>query len=157
MIFASLHLLEEIHVGQKDQIAKEISELLPTFIRHMYPYVFAPIHVPPSQVLAMVSIQERGGCTLTELRKEMHVSAPTITGIIDRLERDGYVKRSTDKTDRRIKNVILTKKGLRIIDQFRRNIMKRWQHILSKMPLEMAQTQVNIMHKITRGFIDGAI
>lgn len=142
---------------QRDQVAKEISELLPTFLRHMYPYVFQPIHVPPSQVLALVSLEERKGCTLSQLKKEMHVSAPTVTGIIDRLERDGYVKRTTDKQDRRVKNVVLTKKGKGLVSQFRNNIRKRWRYILSKMPLQMAQTQVHIMRKITKGFIDGTI
>lgn len=141
----------------KDTIAKTISELLPTFIRHMYPYVFQPIPVPPSQVLALVSIQERGGCTLTELKKEMHVSAPTITGLIDRLERDGYVKRRNDVNDRRVTNVVLTARGVRLVDQFRGNIRKRWQYILSKTPLEMAEVLVNIMRKITKGFKDGTI
>lgn len=141
----------------KDTIAKTISELLPTFIRHMYPYVFEPIPVPPSQVLALVSIQERGGCTLTELKKEMHVSAPTITGLIDRLERDGYVKRRNDVNDRRVTNVVLTARGVRLVDQFRGNIRKRWQYILSKTPPEMAEALVNIMRKITKGFKDGTI
>ncbi len=141
----------------KDTIAKTISELLPTFIRHMYPYVFQPIPVPPSQVLALVSIQERGGCTLTELKKEMHVSAPTITGLIDRLERDGYVKRRNDVNDRRVTNVVLTARGVRLVDRFRGNIRKRWQYILSKTPLEMAEVLVNIMRKITKGFKDGTI
>jgi len=144
-------------MSPKEKIAKEISGLLPTFIRHMYPYVFQPIHVPPSQVLALVSIQERGGCTLTELKKEMHVSAPTITGIIDRLERDGYVKRTTDQDDRRVKNVVLTRKGEGIVQQFRNNIKKRWQYILSKMPVEMAEVLVTIMTKITKGLTDGKI
>lgn len=141
----------------KTKIAKEISGILPTFIRHMYPYVFQPIHVPPSQVLALVAIQERNGCTLTELKKEMHVSAPTVTGIIDRLERDGYVRRSTDRADRRVKNVILTGKGIKIVSQFRRNIEKRWRYILSKMPLEKAGMLVDIMRKITKGLSDGTI
>jgi len=143
--------------NKTSHIAKEIAQVLPTFLRHMYPYVFQPIHVPPSQVLALVSIQERGGCTLTQLRKEMHVSAPTITGIIDRLERDGYVKRSTDPHDRRVKNVVLTKKGRNIVSQFRHNIMKRWQYVLTKMPVEMAKTQIKIMRKMTKGFQDGTI
>ena len=144
-------------MSQKKEIAKTISELLPTFIRHMYPYVFQPIAVPPSQVLALVSIEERGGCTLTELRKEMHVSAPTVTGIIDRLVRDDYVKRNADRDDRRVKNVILTKKGQKIVNQFRTNIRKRWHYILTKTPLNMAETLVIILGRITKGFKDGTI
>ena len=80
------------------QVATEISELLPTFLRYMYPYVFGPIPVPPSQVIAMVSIQEKKSCTLTELRHEMHVSAPTVSGIVDRLSRDGYIKRCLEQS-----------------------------------------------------------
>lgn len=144
-------------MGPKEAIAKEISELLPTFIRHMYPYVFQPMPVPPSQVLALVAIQEHGGCTLTELKKEMHIAAPTITGIIDRLERDGYVKRHSDAADRRVKNVLLTAKGLKLVNQFRGNIRKRWRYILSKTPLEMAGVLVRIMQKLTQGLKDGTI
>ena len=101
-------------MNRKQEIAKEISQTLPTFLRHMFPYVFQPIKLPPSQVIALVSIQERRDCTLTELRKEMHVSAPTITGIVSRLERDGYVKRLPDDKDRRIVHVVLTPKGVSV-------------------------------------------
>jgi len=144
-------------MNRADDIAKGISKLLPTFLRHMYPYVFQPIDVPPSQVIAMVSIQERGGCSLSELRKEMHVSAPTITGIIDRLERDGYVKRLADQSDRRVTNVMLTKKGKGIVQQFRNNIRKRWQYILMKMPLEVGESVLNSMGRLTKGFRDGTM
>lgn len=138
-------------------IAQEISELLPTFLRHMFPYVFAPMEIPPSQVLALVSIKEHKGCTLKQLSEEMHVSAPTITGIIDRLERDKFVKRVPHLNDRRVTNVQLTKKGDGLINRFRGNIRKRWEYILSKMPVEMAETQITIMRKITEGFKDGTI
>lgn len=142
---------------RKDQIATEISHIVPTFLRHMFPYVFNPIDVPPSQVIAMVAIEEKGGCTLTELRREMHVSAPTITGIIDRLVRDNFVKRSVDLSDRRVKNVVLTDKGKKLTKKFRENIRKRWSYILSKMPIETGETVVKTMTKITKGFKDGSI
>ena len=144
-------------MSKADLIAKEISETLPTFLRHMFPYVFEPIHLPPSQILALVSIEERGSCTLGQLKKEMHVTAPTITGIIDRLERDGYVKRISDLKDRRVTNVILTKKGKGIIKQFRTKIMKRWQYILTKMPIEVGDTVLQTLKRMTKGFKDGSL
>lgn len=144
-------------MSKKNDIAAKIAELLPTLIRHMYPYVFQPIPMPPSQVLALVSIQERGGCTLSQLRAEMHVSAPTVTGIIDRLERDGYVQRRTDRADRRVKNVVLTAKGTKVIEQFHGNIRKRWEYILSKTPVETAEVMLNVMQVLTRRFKDGSI
>lgn len=144
-------------IENKQVLAGEMSEIIPNFIRYMYPYIFEPINVPPSQILAMLAIQEKGQCTLTVLKKEMRVSAPTVSGITDRLVRDGYVKRSVDSKDRRVKNVVLTKKGVLVLGRFRRNIFKRWQYIISKMPLKEAQFMVKTLKNITKGFNDETI
>ena len=139
------------------QIAKEISQILPTFLRHMYPYVFQPIPVPPSQVLALVTIEEKGTCSLGKLGKEMHVSAPTISGIVDRLEKGGYIKRLADKKDRRVTHIILTHKGKKVVQHFRENIMTRWQYILKNLPAEMQEGPLFMLRQITQRFIDGII
>ena len=144
-------------MNRSDQIAKEMSQLMPTLLRHMFPYVFANMELPPSQVVALVSIEEQGGCALGQLKKEMHVSAPTVSGIIDRLERHGYVIRRQDEKDRRVINVSLTQKGKGIVQKFRGNIEKRWKHILSNMPPEVGETVIQTIRRITKGFSDGTI
>ena len=142
-----------------ESLAKEMSQFLPTFIRHMYPYLFEPIDVPPSQVLALVTLYERGGCTMSQLKDELHVSAPTVTGIVDRLVRVSYVRREEDTKDRRVKNVYLTERGKDIVNQFRENIRKRWEYILSQKPdaLEGMAAAMTTMKGITKGFQDGTI
>ncbi len=144
-------------VETKQVLAGEMAKIVPNFIRHMYPYIFEPINVSPSQILAMLAIQDQSGCTLSVLKKEMRVSAPTVSGIIDRLVRDKYVKRSVDNKDRRVKNVVLTKKGDLVLENFRSNIFKRWQGILLKMSLKDAQSMVNTLKGIIKGFSDGSI
>ena len=138
-------------------IAGEMSHLLPTMMRHMFPYVFQPISLPPSQVIALVSIHERGGCRLSDLCREMHVSAPTVTGIIQRLERDKYVKRIADKLDHRVTNISLTKKGESVVKEFRRNIESRWGYVLSKLPPATQENLIQVLRNITKGFTDGTI
>jgi len=144
-------------MNRKEQIAKEISQVIPTFIRHMYPYVFEPMEVPPSQILALVAIEENNGCTLSQLKREMHVSAPTISGIVERLVRDGFITRTEDRNDRRIKNVVLTKNGQMVLEKFRKNIKERWQQILNKVPVETAKSIIINLSKITEGFKNGSI
>lgn len=144
-------------MNRANQIADEISYKVPIFLRHMFPFVFNPINLPPSQVVALVSIQEHESCTLSTLCKEMHVSAPTISGIVDRLKKGGYIKRVQDLNDRRVINVSLTKKGEDIVQQLRDNIRNRWSYILSKMPIESAEILLKIMSQITQGFKDGSI
>ena len=145
------------NMSKPELIAKEISLLVPTFLRHMFPYVFSDLEIPPSQVIALAAIEEQGSCNLGQLKNEMHVSAPTVTGIIKRLERDGYVLRSPDKKDRRIVNVSLTAKGSGIVQKLRSNVRKRWEHILGKVPDELGETVLGMMKRITQGFKDGTI
>ncbi|MFA5060611.1 MAG: MarR family transcriptional regulator [Candidatus Omnitrophota bacterium] len=138
-------------MSQAENIAKQMSQLLPTLIRHMYPYVFQPLKLPPSQVLAITTLFEKGNCHLCDLSHEMHISAPTVTGIINRLEKSGYVKRTADSSDRRAFTISLTAKGEKILLEFRENIRKRWQVILSQLPQDEQENILRTVTKITRG------
>jgi DNA-binding MarR family transcriptional regulator len=54
---------------------------------------------------------EEDGATLGYLRKRRGLDAPTITGIIRRLELSGLVERRHDQGDRRVVHVFLTSEG----------------------------------------------
>lgn len=59
----------------------------------------------PAQPLSPSTLAERAG-----------VTRATMTGLVDRLERDKLIKRSLDKTDRRKASVLLTRKGQAFLD-----------------------------------------
>ncbi len=141
----------------KENIAKEISFALPMFMRYMHPYIFGPMEAPPAQILTLVAIEEKGICTLTQLRKETRVSAPTISGIIDRLVKSGFIKRSSDPKDRRVKNVVLTKKGKKLLLKFRKNIKNRWEYVLDKIPAAIGDSMVVGLREMTKRFKDGIL
>lgn len=56
---------------------------------------------------------ERAGrpLTMSALSQELMVSNGNITGVVDRLVRDGYVARSPSPTDRRVQYIELTARG----------------------------------------------
>ncbi|HEU4964255.1 MAG TPA: MarR family transcriptional regulator [Bacilli bacterium] len=56
------------------------------------------------------------GMTMTELGKNLLVTKANMTGMIDRLERDGFVSRHPDQFDRRVTKVMLTEKGSEFLD-----------------------------------------
>ena len=141
----------------KEKLAKEMSELMPIFLMNMFPYVFQPIDVPPSQILALICIEKRNGCNLTDIKNDMHVSAPTISGIIDRLDRDKMIARCQDEEDRRVTNVVITKKGKAVIGELRKNIQKRWGYILSRLSDKEADQVISMVRRITQGFLNGTI
>ncbi len=69
------------------------------------------ISVPVWRVLASL-IGSRGGETVTGLAEVCLLQQPTMTKLLDRMERDGLVRRSQDERDRRVVRVELTDGGL---------------------------------------------
>ena len=74
------------------------------------------------------------------LAKNLHVSMPTMTGIVDRLVKAGYVARWQDEHDRRQTNISLKAKGRDFIAAFQTEVSQRWQQVLSFLdPIEIGQ------------------
>ncbi len=57
------------------------------------------------------------GLPLSALGRNLLVTKANITGMVDRLERDGYVTREDHPTDRRVTRARLTPKGRRFLAQ----------------------------------------
>jgi len=132
-----------------EQIAEEISILLPRLLRGMRAgFVTTTLSLTTSQLVTLLTIYEKGGSKGSDLSKELRVSAPTITGIIDRLTRNGYLKRIPDKDDRRIINIQLTNKGLNAARDFLKEVRKRWTSILIHLSAGDRENYLKILKRI---------
>jgi DNA-binding MarR family transcriptional regulator len=67
--------------------------------------------LPRFDVMAAL-YRRRDGVTMTELSRMLLVSNGNATTVVDRLEKDGLVRRSASETDRRTVHVALTAEGL---------------------------------------------
>jgi DNA-binding MarR family transcriptional regulator len=72
------------------------------------------IEVTPIQGMLLFFLQKNDGSSLTQISQGLMLENPTVTGLIDRLEKLGYVKRSDHPSDRRIYLVYLTEKGNKV-------------------------------------------
>ncbi len=66
-----------------------------------------------------LAVLRRGPAPMRALAETMTCDASNITGIVDRLEKRGLVRREAGTSDRRVKNVILTAEGERVADTIR--------------------------------------
>lgn len=71
-----------------------------------------------SQAKAL-SVLRRGPAPMRALAETMGCDASNVTGIVDRLEKRGLVRREAGASDRRVKNVVLTHEGERVTDAIR--------------------------------------
>ncbi|MHB1043355.1 MAG: MarR family winged helix-turn-helix transcriptional regulator [Eubacteriales bacterium] len=80
-------------------------------------YEIAQAHgMAPAQLGAMRKLWKNDGMTNTELGEQLFLKTSTVTALIDRMERDGFVFRERNKDDRRVVNIWLTEKGKELKD-----------------------------------------
>jgi MarR family transcriptional regulator for hemolysin len=72
-----------------------------------------------SQWSVLVHLFRADGIQQKELAELLDITAITLTGLLDRLERDGWVERRADPADRRAKRVYLTQKVAPVMKELR--------------------------------------
>jgi len=133
-----------------DKIAGDVSVLMPMIARRVLLRFFQSVNITQTQIFTIATLAEKAPMRLSILSKKMCISAPTITGIVDRLEKLGYVKRVPDRTDRRAINVDLTTKGKNIAKKLRATIKRKWKSLLIQLPKKDQESYVRILGKIQR-------
>ncbi|MFB1481651.1 MarR family winged helix-turn-helix transcriptional regulator [Corallococcus sp. RDP092CA] len=79
--------------------------------RRMADLRFAKLGLSSAVGTAMLTIEQRDGLAQGELARELGVEAPTVVRLVDQLCELGFIVRQTAPTDRRVKRLVLTKKG----------------------------------------------
>ena len=71
----------------------------------------APHGVTPVQYALLCVLWEDNNQSGTALNERLQLDSATITGVLDRLERAGFVERRADPQDRRVNRIHLTAQG----------------------------------------------
>lgn len=116
-----------------DDIADELVFLMPQIGRRMVLGFFQRYPVTPAQIFSIMAVYENGPCRLSKISRFMQISAPTATGIVDRLLKSGYVRRKPDPADRRAVLVDLTPRGRRLARDYQQMIKLKWVNVIDKM------------------------
>ena len=83
-----------------------------------------------------------------EIASRLIITRATVTGLVDSLERRGYVQRRSHPSDRRMTLVEITKKGYRVANAFRPIVhqhQKEWLQILSE---QEQQQLIDALHRL---------
>ena len=73
--------------------------------------------IHPGQVPLLLALREQMGCTQAELSRRLHIKAPTVTVMLDKMERMGLVERRQDPGDKRKLRIYTTEEGQKITGQ----------------------------------------
>ena len=74
----------------------------------------------PAYLGVLISLWREDGPKVVDLGRRAGLEPSTMTGLLDRMERDGLVVRAADPTDRRVQRIFLTDAGRDVREPIRR-------------------------------------
>ncbi len=86
-------------------------------IRRVSLRVFADEGITDPQFQVLMSLVDKGPMLMRKLSDELLVTPANVTGIVDRLEEKGLVRRTSGKGDRRASIILITEEGKAMFDR----------------------------------------
>jgi MarR family transcriptional regulator, 2-MHQ and catechol-resistance regulon repressor len=111
---------------QQQEIANEIKDIQRFFSKLVSEIITKQNNITEQQ-MTVLKILARNPMQMNELGRELLVSSPTITSLIDRMEKKGIVKREDCKDRRKIK-IQLTAEGKKLYQK----AMEQYRELLQK-------------------------
>jgi DNA-binding MarR family transcriptional regulator len=107
--------LSEIHLKHTKDIIYSIRRLMQA--EELYTKELNKIYnISAAQLNCLLALHEHGPLSPSQIARNILVNSSTVTGIIDRLEQKGLVRRLRISSDRRIITIELTKTGVALVE-----------------------------------------
>jgi DNA-binding MarR family transcriptional regulator len=103
-----------------------------------------------NQYKTLLTIADRGECSLGDLARELGVAMSSASQMVDRLVGEGLVERNLDESNRRQVIIRLTDNGEDLIAKLRQGIIDGYRRVLAKMSEEEQEELVGSFETIAR-------
>jgi DNA-binding MarR family transcriptional regulator len=110
-----------------------------------------PLGVSAAGGLVLGLLRDNGALAPSELGQRLIVTRATVTGVVDSLERRGYVRRTPNPADRRSLLVELTPDGRRVVREVRTLIHRNEKSWMSPLSDDDLRAYVELHHRIQEG------
>ncbi len=73
----------------------------------------------PGQAVSLWFIHQQPGISQRDLAKKMHVAPPTVTNMLQKLEKIGFIERKIDERDQRLIHIYLKEQGINMLNKLK--------------------------------------
>ena len=124
-------------VRTADLLVKRIGELV------------TPFGLSPSSALALGILADAAAPLAPhQIAEKLIFSRATITGLLDSLEKRGYVRRVPHSSDRRMLLIELTDAGRQVAHDFRLQVHRQQKEWLAALSLEEQEALIGALHRL---------
>ena len=129
------------------QILEDLIQLVARSRQQSYEYMERfGVTVPQSGVLK--ALDESGSLPIGTLAEKLLLRTSTVSGIVDRLERDGHVTRVRGNADRRVVHVELTPQGERLCAKLPGSSFDKVRRALDRLDHDEARAFLTLLRRV---------
>lgn len=101
-------------------------------------------------MLGVINDASKAGITLSKIAEALDVSQPQVTALMTSVSNQGLVRQKTLRQDRRSRSVVLSVRGLRLLDKIEETINAYMDQWLSQVPPDQYQAYLEIMGRMSQ-------
>lgn len=135
--------LEPEHIGELIKRLNEYTEKMANRSLQVKDITLAQM-----KILIVLEQMETHSCTLKELEHIFDLTQATIAGLVTRLERKGMVEGYIEPSDRRIKHIRLSKKGLALCMCEKHNVEENERYLVHALDEEEREELFRLLLKV---------
>lgn len=126
----------------------ELERLMEAF-QHQQRCEFRDRRLTPLKYLILKWLSKDADATLTRLAGLLEVRPQTVTPIVDGLERSGWLRRTRSRTDRRKSILVVTPRGIRLLEEVRATYFERVRRALDGTPAASLRVSADMLARAT--------
>lgn len=117
-------------------------------IQRYYENKLAPFNITPTQFYVLSALWDNDEIKFKDLASRLDMDGSTLTGILDRMEKTGFIERKKDPSDRRSILVCLTDKAKEIRPQMIEMAQELDHEFRSKVPDQEFQLLLQLLDQL---------
>ena len=116
-----------------DLIADNLISIHPLLYKSISKPLKHQSSITPGGMFVLGSLKRHGTQSMSDIGKCLSMPKPHVTVIVDKLIEEELVERQSDPNDRRIVNILLTKKGFEEFNSLKKDLSENLKIKLSKL------------------------
>ena len=111
---------------------------------------FSRFGVTDAQFNTLMVLKGSGeeGLSQKELSERLIVTKSNVVGLVDRLERAGYLRREAHSTDRRFNRIVLTPEGEDLVDRVEKVYFEEVDQMMNVLSEDQKKSVISAMNQI---------
>ena len=122
-----------------------------TLLNRLFQRHYAQLDLTPAKLNVLMLVKHVGGdegLPQREIAKRLIISGSDVTGLIDRLEKDGLLTRRGASSDRRVKLIKITPKGSALLDKLWPTHIEQVEQAMSSLSKREQEQLIALLTKL---------